>query len=56
MTLLASFNQLKLRLRVRRWMKFQQDETLAEGVALDESFNQLKLWLEVGRRMKVSTG
>ena len=48
--------------------KFQPDETLAggvaldesfnrmklraEGVALDEGFNQLKLWLEVRRRMK----
>ena len=32
--------------------KFQPDETLAGGVALDESFNQLKLWPEVRRRMK----
>ena len=53
-------------------MKFQPDETLAEGavlaesfnrmklraegVALDESFNRMKLWLEVWRWMKVSTG
>ena len=50
-----SFNQLKLRLRVRRWMKFQQDETLAEGVALDESFNRMKLWLKAWGWMKVST-
>ena len=40
MTLLASFNRMKLR---------------AEGVALDEGFNQLKLWPEVWGRMKVST-
>ena len=33
-------------------MKFQPDETLAEGVVLDEGFNQLKLWPEVRRRMK----
>ena len=33
-------------------MKFQPDETLAEGVALDESFNWMKLWPEVRRRMK----
>ena len=33
-------------------MKFQPDETLAEGVALDESFNRMKLWPEVRRRMK----
>ena len=32
--------------------KFQPDETLAGGGALDESFNQLKLWPEVRRRMK----
>ena len=32
--------------------KFQPDETLAGGVALDEGFNQLKLWPEVRRRMK----
>ena len=53
-------------------MKFQPDETLAEGAvlaesfnrmklraeggALDESFNQLKLWLKVWGRVKVSTG
>ena len=37
-------------------MKFQPDETLAEGVALDESFNRMKLWPEVWRWMKVSTG
>jgi hypothetical protein len=35
--------------------KFQPDETLAEGVALDESFNRMKLWPEVGRWVKVST-
>ena len=41
MTLLASFNRMKLR---------------AEGGALDESFNLLKLWLKVRRWVKVSTG
>ena len=56
MTLLASFNRMKLWLKVGRRMKFQPVETLAEGGALGESFNQLKLWLEVGRRVKVSTG
>ena len=56
MTLLASFNQLKLWLQVWGPMKFQPDETLAEGVALDESFNRMKLWLKVWRWMKVSTG
>ena len=55
MTLLASFNQLKLWLQVWGPMKFQPDETLAEGVALDESFNRMKLWPEVGRWVKVST-
>ena len=40
MTLLASFNQLKLWLQVWGPMKFQPDETLAGGVG----------------RMKVSTG
>ena len=43
---------MKLWLEVRRRMKFQPDETLAEGVALDESFNWMKLWPEVRRRMK----
>jgi len=38
---------MKLWLEVRRRMKFQPDETLAEGVALDESFNWMKLWSEV---------
>ena len=47
-----SFNQLKLWLQVWGPMKFQPDETLAEGVALDESFNWMKLWPEVRRRMK----
>ena len=72
MTLLASFNRMKLRLKVWRRMKFQPVETLAagaalgesfnrmklraEGGALDESFNQLKLWLKAWGRMKVSTG
>ena len=56
MTLLASFNQLKLRLKVWRRMKFQPVETLAAGAALGESFNQLKLWLKAWGRMKVSTG
>ena len=50
--LAEGFNQLKLWPEVRRRMKFQPDETLAEGVGSDESFNQLKLWLEVRRRMK----
>ena len=40
MTLLASFNRMKLR---------------AEGVALGESFNRMKLWLKVRRWVKVST-
>ena len=47
---------MKLWPEVRRRMKFQPDETLAEGVALDESFNRMKLWPEVWRWMKVSTG
>ena len=55
MTLLASFNQLKLWLQVWGPMKFQPDETPAEGVGSDESFNRMKLWPEVGRWVKVST-
>ena len=51
-----SFNQLKLWLEVRRRMKFQPDETLAEGAVLAESFNRMKLWLKVWRWLKVSTG
>ena len=34
-------------------MKFQPDETLAEGAVLAESFNRMKLWPEVRRRMKL---
>ena len=56
MTLLASFNRMKLWPEVWRRIKFQPDETLAEGVVLAESFNQLKLWLKAWGRMKVSTG
>ncbi|WP_417227161.1 hypothetical protein [Sutterella wadsworthensis] len=33
-------------------MKFQPDETLAEGAVLAESFNRMKLRLKVWRRMK----
>ena len=51
-----SFNQLKLWPEVRRRMKFQPDETLAEGAVLAESFNRMKLWLKVWRWLKVSTG
>ena len=52
MTLLASFNRMKLWPEVRRRMKFQPDETLAEGAVLAESFNRMKLWPEGRRRMK----
>ena len=51
-----SFNQLKLWLEVRRRMKFQPVETLAEGAVLAESFNRMKLRAAGGASDEVSTG